>query len=226
MLWLDSEEANSIPIKSVARLVIPRFQESNNKSTGECCKHTDQILGNLRLKNEDEHSGDSNNYAHCFTCGETWYPVKLVMDYKGFGFQDAMEFLYQNFPSYFTNVKEFDDIPKWEGLDNNEYKYLGIRIQHRFGDITIDVREFAREFPKEHDILLLSKIIEIKSKIDKIETYGLEKHIEKDKIQKDKEKIDKKLLDLLKRGLISTEYKKLKFEEVPSDKTLLTNRKH
>jgi len=191
---VNAKEANAIPILEVARLVVPRFQDKGHLSTGQCCRHTDEKLGNLRFKVDA-------NFAHCFTCDTTWWPVGLVKDFCNLSFQDALEFLYSHFPSYFSNVKEYEKKPKWRGLSNKEYKYLGISIQQCFGNI-MNIREFANSFPNEHDALLIAKVIEKQKEIDSL-THFLNGKIDSEKIKSDKAKIEDKLYGLLTKGLMN-----------------------
>lgn len=202
---LDAKEANAIPILEVARLVVPRFTDKGSRSTGQCCRHTDNKLGNLRFKTD-------KNFAHCFTCNTTWWPVALVKDFRNLSFQDALEFLYSHFPSYFSNVKEYEEKPKWKGLSNKEYKYLGISIQQCFGNIIMDIREFANSFPNEHDALLIAKVIEKQKEIDSL-THFLNGKIDSEKIKSDKAKIEDKLYGLLTKGLMNQKNKEVLYNK-------------
>lgn len=201
MLILDVKEANSIPILEVAKYVVPRFTDKGNKSTGQCCKHTDNKLGNLRFK-------EKGNFAHCFTCNTTWKPVSLVMDFCNLGFTDALEYLYSRFPSYFSNIQEYEKKPKWHGLLNKEYKYLGISIQQNFGNMVMDIREFATCFPDEHDALLIAKILKKQKEIDALANF-LHKKMDSEKIQQERAKIEDKLYNLLTKGLMNKKNKVL-----------------
>lgn len=192
---LDVREANAIPILEVARLVVPRFVDKGSRSTGQCCRHTDNKLGNLRFKLD-------KNFAHCFTCNTTWWPVDLVKDFRNLSFQDALKFLYSHFPSYFSNVKEYEEKPKWKGLSNKEYKYLGISIQQNIGNMVMDIREFATCFPDEHDALIIVKILKKQKEIDMLADF-LRGKMNPEKIQQDKAKMEDKLYDLLSKGLIN-----------------------
>lgn len=206
-MWLDAKEANSIPILDVARIVVPRFQDKGRLSTGECCMHIDNKLGNLRFKIE-------KNYAHCFTCGRTWWPVSLVMDFMKMDFKEALEFLYRYFPSYFTVelTKEKKKKPKWNGLTNQEYKFLGIAIQQHLGNTAMNIRDFANIFPEEHDALLTAKIQEKKKEIDRLNKFLIGK-IDNEELNRCRLKIEKKIENLLNKGLKSknkeTNYKKI-----------------
>lgn len=201
MLRIDAKEANLIPILDIARLVVPRFADNGSRSTGQCCKHTDNNLGNLRFKID-------SNFAHCFTCDTTWSPVSLVMDFLKIDFLSALEYLYSRFPSYFTNVYKYEPQPKWDGLQNKEYKYLGISVQLSFGNIHMDIREFATSFPDEHDILLISKVMEKQKEIDAL-TLFLSGKMDSQKIQYDKAKVEDKLYRLLAKGLRNKQNKTL-----------------
>ena len=192
---VNAKEANAIPILEVARLVVPRFQDKGHLSTGQCCRHTDEKLGNLRFKVDA-------NFAHCFTCDTTWWPVGLVKDFCNLSFQDALEFLYSHFPSYFSNVKEYEKKPKWRGLSNKEYKYLGVSIQQNIGNMVMDIREFATCFPDEHDALLIAKILKKQKEIDRLADF-LRGRINPEKIQQDKAKMEDRLYDLLTKGLMN-----------------------
>ena len=201
MLILDAKEANSIPILEVARYVVPKFTDKGSKSTGQCCKHTDNKLGNLRFKTD-------KNYAHCFTCNTTWGPVNLVMDFLNINFLSALDYLHSRFPSYFT-IKEYEKKPKWNGLLNKEYKYLGISIQQSFGNnIVMDIREFATLFPDEHDILLISKVLEKQKEVDSL-AHFLSQKMDSEIIKTDKTKIEDKLYGLLTKGLMNKKNKVL-----------------
>lgn len=207
MLILDAKEADLIPILEVARYVVPRFTDNGNKSTGQCCKHTDNKLGNLRFKLD-------SNFAHCFTCNTTWFPVNLVMDFCNLSFTDALEYLYSRFPSYFSNVLEYEEKPKWNGLLNKEYKYLGISIQQSFGNIVMDIREFATSFPDEHDTLLVAKVMEKQKEIDSLALFLSEK-MDSEKITQDKSKMEDKLYRLLAKGLMNKNMK-IKYQKIVS----------
>lgn len=200
MLIISKDEANKIPILQVARLVVPKFIENGTKSTGQCNLHTDNVLGNLRFKT-------TYNYAHCFTCNHTWKPVDLVMSFTGRSFKEALEFLYERFTNYFSIVQEIEERPKWTGLSNKDYSYLGISIHQSFGNVNMDIRDFAIQFPKEHDDLLMLKILEKYEEIDKISDFLSDK-IDPDKLKKDKENIEKKLIKLLNKGLMNKSRKR------------------
>jgi len=205
MLILDAKEANLIPILEVAKCVVPRFTDKGNKSTGQCCKHTDNKLGNLRFK-------ENGNFAHCFTCNTTWKPVSLVMDFCKLSFTDALKYLYNRFPSYFTNVQEYEKKPKWYGLLNKEYKYLGISIQQNIGNMVMDIREFATCFPDEHDALLIAKILKKQKEIDRLADF-LRGRINPEKIQQDKAKMEDRLYDLFTKGLMNKKNKEILYNK-------------
>jgi len=200
MLILDAKEANSIPIIEVARYVVPQFVDKGSKSTGQCCKHTDNKLGNLRFKLDA-------NYAHCFTCNTTWGPVNLVMDFCNLSFVNALEYLYSRFPSYFSNVQEYKKCT-WNGLLNKEYKYLGINIQQNFGNISMDIREFATSFPDEHDAFLIAKIMEKQKEVESLAVF-LSSKMDSEIIKQDKIKVEDKLYHLLAKGLMNKNNKTL-----------------
>lgn len=202
----NKEEARAIPILDVAYLVVPFFVNKGNRSTGECCKHTDNKLGNLRFEIDD-------NYAKCFTCGTKWDTIGLVMDFKRLSFTDALEFLYQNFPSYFSNVEEITERPKWNGLENKEYHFFKINSQLIIGHTVINIREFATEFPEEHDMLLIEKTYKLKEEIDEV-YYALLGKYDKEKLEKDKNNIEAKILSLLKKGL------KTNLKNIPKEMSL------
>ena len=202
---LDVREANAIPILEVARLVVPRFVDKESRSTGQCCRHTDNKLGNLRFKLD-------KNFAHCFTCNTTWWPVDLVKDFYNLSFQEALEFLYRHFPSYCSVREEYENKPKWRGLSNKEYRYLGISIQQSFGNITMNIREFATLFPDEHDALLIAKIVEKQKEIDSL-THFLNGKIDSEKIKSDKARIEDKLYGLLTKGLMNQKNKEVLYNK-------------
>ena len=202
---VNAKEANAIPILEVARLVVPRFQDKGHLSTGQCCRHTDEKLGNLRFKVDA-------NFAHCFTCDTTWRPVDLVMDFMSLSFLDALEYLYNHFPSYFTDIDYYDVRPAWNGLSNKEYRYLGIPTQLYFGKLILNIRDFAENFPDEHDSLLIVKVIEKLNEINSLANF-LQGRMDSLEINQDQKKIEKKLYTLLHKGLRSKKneslYKKI-----------------
>lgn len=196
---LDVNEANNIPILEVAQIVVPRFTNKGSRSTGECQMHTDRNLGNLRFKIEA-------NFAHCFTCNNTWWPVSLVIDFLNLSFQEALEFLYERFPSYFTIVEEYEKKPKWNGLSNKDYKFLGISIQQHFGSTMMDIRDFARSFPDEHDKLLITKILEKQKEIDRLYIF-LSNKMDEVRLKKDRKEMEDKIYRMLAKGLMNKKNK-------------------
>lgn len=203
---LNKKDALRIPIIDVARIVVPQFVDKGKYSTGQCCRHEDKKLGNLRFKERE-------NYAHCFTCGEGFDPIKLVTDFRRLEFLDALDYLYDYFPTYFSTELEYHS--SWTGLSNKDYSYLGIQSQVPFGAESIDIRSFAKKYPKDHDILLISKILKMKESMEQIKCQLLLKKLDAVKIEKDERKIDEKLFEFFKTGVFSKEFKisDLKFEE-------------
>lgn len=201
---LKKEDALKIPILDIGRIVVPQFTDRGSRSTGQCCKHKDEKLGNLRFR-------ENKNYAHCFTCGENFDPISMVMDYRNLNFTEALEFLYDYFPNYFT-LEDYNHA-NWTGLSTKDYRFLGISSQLPLGTETYDIRQFAKKFPKDHDVLLVSKVLKVKENLLEIKEQLLLRGFTDEKIDKDERKIEEKLFNLLKTGLISPDFKKnLSFE--------------
>lgn len=201
MYKLDVCEADSIPILEIAKYIVPDFINNGHKSTGRCVKHTDNKLGNLRFN-------IGKNYAHCFTCSTTWYPVQFVMEFKNLTFSKALQFLYELFPSYFL-VKHFNTTfskKNWKGLTNKEYKKIGINTT-LYLEKSINIKDFALLFTDEHNNLLLAKIKQKQEEVKEI-YENLIKEIKKEdtemrkKIEKDKKEIEDYLYNLLSKGFI------------------------
>lgn len=199
----------SIPIVEVGALVIPGFQYINSKPTGECCKHIDNKKGNFSFNIK-------KNYAKCFTCLTAFTTINLVKEYKGFCFTDAVLFLYQNFPSYFRKKPfggEYSDIKEqWDGLTNQEYMYLKLPTRIPVNGEKIQIREFAKKYPLEHDILLINTIINHKEIIENV-YLSFSKRFNQDNsnlenIKKHRKEIYLKLLNLLEKGIRNKDFLK------------------
>lgn len=196
-LQLSVDEADNIPILEVAAHFVEDFSDRGKNSTGRCCNHEDKKLGNLRFVPD----GYKGNYAKCFTCGGFWRPVSLVMDFGNMDFLTAMDYLYTHFPSYFTEVKEYES-KKWEGLLNKEYKFFKIGTNVCIGNEKISIRNFALNFPNEHDEILLERALNLLSKLCEIENI-IDGSIPIEKIVKDREEVKSKIFKLLKKGLMN-----------------------
>lgn len=195
------KECYSIPILEVGALVVPDFQICRDTATGKCCKHVDNKKGNFSFETK-------KNYAKCFTCQASFTTINLVKDFKGLAFKDAIMFLYQNFPSYFskqpfsgkyTYVKD-----NWNGLTNQEYLYLKIPTRVPLNGEKIQIRDFAKKYSNEHDILLISAIMSHKQTIEKIyDSFLIMDNNCEDisKIKQDRKDIYCKLLTLLEKGI-------------------------
>lgn len=195
-LSFDKQEALNIPILEVAAIVMPSFVEKGKNSTGQCCKHTDNKLGNVSFQLD-------KNRVHCFTCSSHWNNISLVMDYLNLNFYDALCWLYEKFPTYFSNVEEFKIKEKWNGLENNEYKFLKINTSVYILDKNMHIREFANEFPEEHDYLLVSKALKIVNSISEYNTELMKRGFEENCLNLHLERINKKIKDLVTKGLMN-----------------------
>lgn len=197
------EDAHSIPIIEVGALVVTGFEYYNSKPTGQCCKHVDNKKGNFSFNT-------NRNYAKCFTCGEAFTTINLVKAYKGLGFKDAILFLYNNFPTYFTQEPyggEFvPAIENWDGLTNKEYMYIKVPTRLTIAEKTLSISEFAKEHPFEHDIMLVEKIIDYRNYIEKIHTILLfDKKLDKKTIEQNYKDIYTNFKNLLTKGLRNKE---------------------
>jgi len=195
---LNKKDALRIPVLDIARIVVPQFVDKGKFSTGQCCRHEDNKLGNLRFK-------EGKNYAHCFTCGESFDPISMVTEFRNLDFQEALEFLHDYFPNYFTTDIEYHN--SWTGLSNKDYSYLGIQSQVMLGEESMDIRTFAKKFPKDHDVLLVSKIIKMKENMEIIKDHLLMRKFDESKIEKDEKKINEKLFQLFNSGIFSSDFK-------------------
>ncbi len=200
----DLNEANSIPILSIAPFFVEKFINKGYLSTGKCCLHSDNKIENLRFKIED-------NYCHCFTCGNTWHPVSFVMAFGNMSFKEALDWLYQKFPNYFRHIEEIDTRKKWYGLSNKEYNWLEMSRQITIGNKIIDIRDLANDYPKEHDNILVSKILKKYFRVIKLEKIltdmfyanNLPESITLSRIKNDRNYFINKLAALWKKGLIN-----------------------
>ena len=191
------EEAKSIPIIEVAELVVTDFQFINREPTGKCCNHTDNNWGNFKVR--------KNNTCKCYSCDTRWNSIDLVKSYKRLEFNDAMRFLYNHFPSYFSVVPFENNVQyvkeEWNGLTGDEYRFLRIPSRLFVKDKIIFIREFAKEFSCEHDILILESIQRMKSDIERIFQF---QRNDPDAIQ-DRKDIYQKLFALLHKGIMHKE---------------------
>lgn len=195
-------DAHSIPIIEVGQLVVTDFEYYCGKPTGKCCDHIDG-KGNFSFKKE-------KNYAKCFTCQRPFTTINLVKAYKGYDFKNTIIFLYQNFPSYFRQEPFGSDYvfikDDWDGLTNQEYMDLKILTRILVNGEKIQIKEFAKLYPLEHDILLITNIIKHKSTIEDIyytfnNTCFSSINCDLEKIKQDRKDIYNKLLTLLKKGM-------------------------
>lgn len=198
------EEAHSIPITEVAALVMDGFTCKGNVYTGRCNHHTDNNLGNVSFKLD-------KNFARCFACGTNWTTINMVKDYMSLDFKSAMQYLYNNFPSYFSkspNFAENKDFKKrelhfkWEGLTGEEYRYLKFNTKYFVEGKSTPIRTFALMFPKEHDEILIRRIKDIFNQTHSFYRNALKLGVPKIKLDKDRIEFDKKILELLKKGLL------------------------
>lgn len=195
------DDCYSIPIVEVGALVVPGFEYYNGKPTGQCCRHTDNKKGNFSFEVKQ-------NFAKCFTCQEAFTTINLVKAYKNLKFKNAILFLYQHFPSYFRKEPFSGEyVPpqdNWDGLTNQDYMFLKLPTRIPVGE-KMQIREFAKKHPLEHDILLVDSIMNKTEVIEKVYRSFLKKSniskIELDKIKKDRKEIYKKLLNLLEKGI-------------------------
>lgn len=188
------EEAKSIPIIEVGELVVTDFSYRGNMPTGRCCKHVDEKWGNFHFRTK-------NNVAKCYSCGQVWDSIGLVEDYKGLNFAESVNFLYDHFPEYFSK-KPFSDVQyekeEWYGLTNKEYRYLKIPTRLLIKDKMISIRQVYKEFPYEHDILLIKSVIRIKNDVERIFKYRVHSD---NNATKDKAAYYNKIFELIKKGM-------------------------
>lgn len=192
------EEAKSIPCVEVGELVVTDFRYINREPTGKCCDHTDNKWGNFKFRTK-------YNRVKCYSCHKTWNNIDLVKDYKRMEFNDAILFLYHHFPKYFS-VVPFENkgnyVPEeWDGLSNTEYRFLKIPTRLFVKDKMIFIRDFAKEFSYEHDILIAESILRAKDDIERI--FVLQKN--NPKAVQDRKDIYKRLFELLQRGIMNKE---------------------
>lgn len=196
------QECYSIPIVEVGALVVTGFEIYHGKPTGQCCKHIDNKKGNFSFQTK-------GNFAKCFTCQEAFTTINLVKEFKGLKFKDAVMFLYQNFPSYFSKEPFSGEYvyvkDNWNGLTNQEYMYLKMPTRLLLNGEKVQIREFAKLHPIEHDLLLINTIISYKQLIEDIYnsflTNNYDNKISLSKVKKDRKDMYFKLLNLLSKGI-------------------------
>lgn len=193
------EEAHSIPIIEVAALVMDGFTKIGAKYTGKCPNHTDNKIGNFSFN-------IAKNYARCFSCNTSFTTINLVKACLNVGFKDAINFLYTNFPSYFSQKPDYinsGECAKWKGLSSDEYRFLKFTNKFLVNGKYTSIRVFATLFPEEHDQILIRRMKDIYNEIflfnKELEKYGCPL----ERIKKDKKEFEDKLLSLLKKGLLS-----------------------
>ena len=98
----------------------------------------------------------------------------------------------------------------WGGLSVKEYGFLNISSQILIGDTRMDIRNFGKTFPMDHDILIAAKVLKIKENLDNVKKQLLEKGFTQEKVEKDEQKIEEKLYSVFKKGVLSSEIKNAK----------------
>lgn len=162
---LKEESINNIPIEEVASLVMDNFQTYKGRITATCPSpsHLDKNFGNVSFK---------YNRVRCFSCNQSWNNINLVMIKNNLKYLDAIKFLYNHFPSYYSIIPDFNDIniieDNWKGLSNKEYKKLGMSTSYIINGITINVRELYLTNSTLHD-QILKKCVD--KKIKEVENF-------------------------------------------------------
>lgn len=216
------KECYSIPILEVGALVVPDFEIYRGNATGKCCKHVDNKKGNFSFETK-------KNFAKCFTCQQSFTTINLVKEFNGLKFKDAILFLYQNFPSYFTKEPfsgEYKYVKDdWNGLTNNEYSYLKLPTRIPLNGGKMQIREFARLYPFEHDVLLINTIMLHKKLIEDVYNSFISTSNELDinisKVKQDRKDMYYKLLFLLEKGVMNKNLLKKVNGKLDLERTLI-----
>lgn len=191
------EDAHTIPILDVAALVMDNFTKKQSRYTAKCPNHTDNKLGNVSFKTD-------KNYVKCFSCGTTWSTINLVKSCCNLSFKDAIIYLYQNFPSYFTQAVDFtgrSDYNEWTGLSSEEYRFLKFNTKYTINGQYASIRVYATLFPNEHDKILIRRMKDIYNDIHSFNKELSKQGVPLSKLENDRKAFEDKLLDLLKKGL-------------------------
>ena len=141
MPFIDKEEALRIPILEVAALVVTDFGMHNHILTGRCCNHTDNKFGNLSFG-----KAERQNICYCFTCHHGFNTITLVQGYLGLTFIDSLKWLYDHFPTYFTNTSSSFAAKK--DIDPG-YKLLGFSNYINYGEKLMPIDEAISKLGKE-----------------------------------------------------------------------------
>ncbi|MBP0959219.1 MAG: hypothetical protein J5992_03750 [Oscillospiraceae bacterium] len=141
MPFIDKEEALRIPILEVAALVVTDFGMHNHILTGRCCNHTDNKFGNFSFG-----KAEKQNICYCFTCHHGFNTITLVQGYLGLSFIDSLKWLYDHFPTYFTNTASSYTAKK--DIDPG-YKALGFSNYINYGEKLISIDEAINKLGKE-----------------------------------------------------------------------------
>lgn len=197
------EEIYAIPIEEVGSLVMEDYGLHKGNLTAKCPDHEDKKLGNVSFKKD-------GNYVKCFSCLKSWNTLNLVKDCEKKGFKDAIFFLYQHFPSYFSKAPDFTGsnegtYTKWEGLSNNEYAFLKISTRLRINGQVTPIKIFAETYPNEHDNILFLAIKNKIKELNEIKESFLSSNIDVAKIEKDYNTMYTKIINYLKKGLMNKE---------------------
>lgn len=193
------DEAHSIPILDVANLVMESVTKRSTSYTAKCPNHADNKLGNISFNFK-------YNCVKCFSCGASFTTINLVKTCNNLGFKDAIAFLYQHFPSYFTKAPDYTnsgECVKWEGLTNDEYRFLKLETKFLVEGKFASIRVFATMFPEEHDKILIRKMKDIYNEIYLLYNDMSNQGVKLSKLDKERKDFEDKLLNLLKKGLIN-----------------------